>query len=109
MYTISTACSSEQFELDEVNTNHQREMQDILSDAASKIKRFKEELASKQGQLNTEAQVSKGRKLSSSPVNSLHKHCTQTRVVLASVAHGLFAEPLLPAALLWRWRLCVFV
>lgn len=32
-------------------------MQDILSDAATKIKRFKEQLASKQGQLNTEAQV----------------------------------------------------
>lgn len=47
----------QQFELEEVNTNHQKEMQDILSDAANKIKRFKEQLASKQGQLNTEAQV----------------------------------------------------
>lgn len=37
--------------------NHQKEMQDILSDAASKIKRFKEELVYKQGQLNAEAQV----------------------------------------------------
>lgn len=32
-------------------------MQDILSDAATKITRFKEQLASKQGQLNAEAQV----------------------------------------------------
>lgn len=46
-----------QFELDEVNTNHKKEMQDILSDAANKIKLFKEQLASKQGQLNAEAQV----------------------------------------------------
>lgn len=50
---------SQQFELEEVNTNHQREMQDILSDAANKIKLFKEQLASKQGQLNAEAQVRK--------------------------------------------------
>lgn len=48
----------QQFELDEVNANHQREMQDILTDAASKIKRFKEELSSKQGQLDLEARVS---------------------------------------------------
>lgn len=46
-----------QFELEEVNNNHQREMQDILSDAANKIKRFKEQLATKQGQVNAEAQV----------------------------------------------------
>ena len=32
-------------------------MQDILSDAANKIKAFKEQLASKKGQLNANAQV----------------------------------------------------
>lgn len=53
-----TAFSS-QFELDEVNTNHQKEMQDILSDAANKIKAFKDQLTSKQGQLNAQAQVHK--------------------------------------------------
>lgn len=49
-----------QFELEEVNTNHQQEMQDILLDAANKIKRFKEQLASKQGQLDMESQVRRG-------------------------------------------------
>lgn len=39
-------------------------MQDILSDAANKIKLFKEQLASKQGQLNVEAQVPKRNTLS---------------------------------------------
>lgn len=32
-------------------------MQDILSDAANKIKHFQEELVTKQGQVNAEAQV----------------------------------------------------
>lgn len=46
-----------QFELEEVNTNHQKEMQDILSDAANKIKRFQEQLATRKVQANAEAQV----------------------------------------------------
>ncbi|CAN0136347.1 unnamed protein product, partial [Scytosiphon promiscuus] len=57
IYHLNTKNEDRQYELEEVNTNHQKEMQDILSDAANKIKRFKEQLASKQGQLNTEAQV----------------------------------------------------
>lgn len=88
---------SEQFELDEVNTNHQREMQDILSDAASKIKRFKEQLASKQGQLNTEAHVSMA-------ANTFAQAYTgsDTRRGLAGwayVALVFFANPRLPALL----------
>ena len=39
--------------------NHQKEMQDILADAASKIKRFKEQLESKRADLNAHAQVQK--------------------------------------------------
>ncbi|CAB1115098.1 unnamed protein product [Ectocarpus sp. CCAP 1310/34] len=41
-----------------LNTKNE-DRQDILSDAANKIKRFKEKLASKQGQLDMEAQVDK--------------------------------------------------
>ncbi|CAM9691109.1 unnamed protein product [Ectocarpus sp. 12 AP-2014] len=59
IYHLNTKNEDRQFELEEVNTNHQQEMQDILSDAANKIKRFKEQLASKQGQLDMEAQVDK--------------------------------------------------
>ncbi|CAM9566020.1 unnamed protein product [Pylaiella littoralis] len=59
IYHLNTKNEDRQFELEEVNTNHKREMQDILSDAANKIKLFKDQLASKQGQLNAEAQVEK--------------------------------------------------
>lgn len=43
-------------------------MQDILSDAANKIKRFKEQLTSKQGQLNAEAQVQTSFRVADPPV-----------------------------------------
>lgn len=98
------AYSLKQFELDEVNTNHQREMQDILSDAASKIKRFKEQLASKQGQLNTEAQVNKDREHSA---KGLDITCSQTSSARVGVAHGWSpCMSLVGVIEKWSWCWC---
>ncbi|CAN0408523.1 unnamed protein product [Discosporangium mesarthrocarpum] len=45
--------------IDASPSNHKKEMQDILKDAATKIQSFKDQLASKKGHLNAQAQMEK--------------------------------------------------
>lgn len=59
IYHLNTKNEDRQFELEEVKANHQREMQEILTDASNKIQRFKESLEARRAEANAAAQAAK--------------------------------------------------
>jgi hypothetical protein len=57
IYHLNSRNEDRQYELEEVHSSHQRELQDILQDAATKISRFKEQLDTKRGEAATAREV----------------------------------------------------
>eukprot|EP01041_Mallomonas_annulata_P004098 gene4098-8148_t len=62
IYMLNTKNEDHQAEVDAITANHQSEVQEILRDAASKISKFKENIDSRQSQVNQEAMLDKLRK-----------------------------------------------